>query len=71
MTTEPKCPNCGSSDLRYGRMNNPHTTFCLEQGDSWLLSQYPVKAFACLDCGFLGQYLEPQSRETIRRKDGR
>ncbi len=65
--SKPKCPQCGYTNLHYGQMDMG-TTFCVKYGKKWLLTQYPVKAFVCLECGFLGQFLEPESRHAIRQR---
>jgi hypothetical protein len=62
-----KCPGCESTNLRYGSLT-PGTA-CFRPSDStWLSLNYPVAAFVCLDCGFLGQYLDNAQLQRLRGK---
>jgi hypothetical protein len=65
-TPDRKCPGCQSTSLRYGSITD---NACFRPIDSrWLSVNYPIAAFVCLDCGFLGHYLDAAQVQRLRGK---
>jgi hypothetical protein len=60
------CPSCHGTNLADGRLGVNRHTFV--PAGRWMFLGYGVRGFVCLDCGFLGQYLERQDVDDIRRK---
>ena len=60
------CPSCRSTNLVSGRLGVNRHTFV--PTGRWMLLGYGIKAMVCLDCGFLGHFLEPEDLNDIRRK---
>jgi len=56
---ELKCPVCGGRDLHHGAFQecNAGDRCRFFPEGQWQTWSYGVRAFVCLDCGFLGHYL--------------
>jgi hypothetical protein len=50
------CPCCESRALVQGTLSNLKVSLRLEGSSSWF-SGHEVQVFACLDCGFVGQFV--------------
>ena len=62
-----KCPACGGSDLREGRVGTALHTFVPADRSFWTLSQgYKAGAFVCLGCGFFGHFIHSADLEKLR-----
>ena len=73
MTDSPKCLKCGGADLKAGHLQGqflPITAFQLEDGDG--LSQKDrmlrIKAFMCLDCGFVEFSGAPEAAKALIKR---
>jgi hypothetical protein len=71
MSAEPpqrKCPSCHGTNLVDGRLGMTTHTFIPE--GRWMWVGYAVKAFVCLDCGLIGQYLDKADILDLQRRQG-
>ena len=57
------CPICGGTDLEYGQGASPF----MPRG-RLVLFGYRVRNFVCLDCGYVGHYLDKRSVQDIQKK---
>ena len=64
-----KCPSCGGTDLKIGKIA-PYRHLFIPQG-RFMWRGYLSYSFACLDCGFLGHYLLKKDLDDMRRYDGK
>ena len=64
---EHQCPCCGSKKLKPGKLGNHKHTFIPEERQFMWIGYHP-KAFVCLDCGFLGHYLDEADITEIRNQ---
>ena len=64
---EHPCPCCRGKKLKLGRLGNHKHTF-IPQGRQFMLVGYLPNAFVCLDCGFLGHYLDEADITEIRNQ---
>ena len=55
-TPQRECPCCRGTNLADGKIGAWPFTFVMWGWMSW---GYRPKAFVCLDCGFMGQRLDP------------
>ncbi len=62
---ERKCPSCKGTNLAYGSTSALPLTFAPD-GEK-MLAGYPARGFACLDCGFLGHFLDQLDLEVLRK----
>ncbi|MCY6489257.1 hypothetical protein [Leptolyngbya sp. GGD] len=60
------CLSCQSKKLVNGSLGVHRHTF-VPMGRTMFLG-YSVKACVCLDCGFVGQYLDPDDLQDIQLK---
>jgi hypothetical protein len=59
------CPACGSEFLEHGWMGGDTRFF---RDSKWLQVGWNFKAFVCLDCGILTQYLSKADLESLREE---
>ena len=64
-----KCSSCQSTNLKFGRTGIHRPTFLPGTGFFWV--GFPTSAFACLDCGFVGHYLNARELRKLREKINR
>jgi hypothetical protein len=60
-----QCPSCHGTKLIDGSLGVYKHTFI--PADRAMFLGYVAKAFVCLNCGFLGHYLEPDDIHDIHR----
>jgi predicted nucleic-acid-binding Zn-ribbon protein len=63
-----KCPVCDSTEIRSGHLSAAgwyEFSFLLENTGVFG-KRYVPKAFVCLDCGFMGNYLSETALTTLR-----
>ena len=66
-----RCPACQGSRLSYGKAGFHKYTLDSQPGLRWLWP-YIVparRAFVCLDCGFMGHYLDATALAKLRNED--
>ena len=73
---KPKCPCCGSYNLDFGKVSSTDTINLPFEGQK-TLRYYPppqpekhyflVKAFACIECGFVGMFLSTKDLENLKK----
>ena len=61
-----KCPQCGSENLRPGRMGIHRHTF-LPSG-KFKMTGYALDAYVCLDCGQVEQKIKPEDLEKLQKE---
>jgi transposase len=57
------CPECGGSRLEHGYMDRDVRFY---RDGKWLQIGWMFRAFVCLDCGRLTQYLSDEDLQTLR-----
>lgn len=64
-----RCSSCQSGNLADGRTGIHRHTFLSGAGFFWV--GFPTSAFACLDCGFVGHYLNARELRKLQEKINR
>jgi hypothetical protein len=59
-----KCFACGSTSLQYGTIGAHRHTFIPEKKTMWV--GYDIRAYVCLDCGTVGEYLQDRDIDKLR-----
>ena len=59
------CPCCTGQRLLPGKHGVTRHTFCPSRKVNWI--GYDMTAFACVDCGFVGTYVNKEDMEDLRR----
>jgi hypothetical protein len=62
-----RCPRCGSAALDHGHMGPARRFF---RSAHWVQAGWDLKAFVCLDCGLLTQYLSDTYLDDLRTRNG-
>lgn len=60
-----KCPVCGGSRLQHGEIS---TLIMYKPKDLKRASYVMRAAFACLDCGYVGHYLNPKDLADLQHQ---
>jgi len=63
-TRERECPCCHGANLMDGKLGVHKHTFIPKGRLMWL--GYTSKGFVCLDCGFVGHYLDKADIRDLR-----
>ena len=66
-----RCPACQGEELCPGTPSYVLSNATFQPEGSWFNSGCTVKGFACLRCGYVGQYLPPEVLAKLRKKLGK
>ena len=67
-TTGYKCPACTSNNLYEGVITEFGSGSKFSVIGRWTWRSYGVRAFACLDCGYVGQFLPKDALSKLQSK---
>ena len=68
-THKPECPCCTGTNLVNGKLGGIYHTFI--PAGRWMLRGYISLAFVCLDCGFMGHFLDDADVQDLRRRQAK